>query len=67
MDAIHLSTARRLDAKEFFTYEPRLVKFGELTGLAVSEPYTTQPPRDAKGLQPTVTGRYPTRSALAPE
>ncbi len=43
MDAIHLSTARRLDAKEFFTYEPRLVKFGELTGLAVSSPYTTQP------------------------
>ena len=43
MDALHLSTARRMDCTEFFTYDTRLTKFSEITGLDIREPYTREP------------------------
>ena len=43
MDALHLRTARRLECTEFFTYEKRLPKFDEITGLTIVEPYTREP------------------------
>ena len=48
MDAIHLATAVWLSQigipiNEFHTYEPRLVKFSELTNIPIQEPYTQQP------------------------
>ena len=48
VDAIHLATAVWLSQvgiqiEEFHTYEPRLVKFSELTKIPVLEPYTQRP------------------------
>ncbi len=48
MDAAHLATAVWLSQigipiNEFHTYEPRLVKFSDLTNIPVLEPYTQQP------------------------
>ncbi len=48
IDAIHLATAVWLSQVGipigvFHTYEPRLVKFSELTNIPVREPYTQQP------------------------
>lgn len=40
LDAIHLATAQRMELSEFHTYEPRLNKYSELTGIKICEPHT---------------------------
>lgn len=39
-DAIHLATAMRIGVEVFFTYEPKLVKYKQLIGIHVCEPYS---------------------------
>jgi predicted nucleic acid-binding protein len=41
-DAIHLATAVSIDATEFHTYDAGLMKYSELIGISVLEPYTEQ-------------------------
>ncbi len=43
MDAIHLATARRMEAEDFYTYDERLFKFDSEVGLKVCPPYTSRP------------------------
>ena len=43
MDAIHLSTARRMEVAEFFTYDDKLVKYAGDVGFKICEPYTDRP------------------------
>jgi predicted nucleic acid-binding protein len=42
LDAIHLATARWLQATEFHTYDHRLEKYEPLVGFPVREPYAAQ-------------------------
>lgn len=43
MDAVHLATARRMEAGEFFTYDERLEKFAADVGFPITAPYTRKP------------------------
>jgi len=43
MDAIHLSTARRLGVSEFHTYDQGLQKYRQDVGCPIREPFTTRP------------------------
>lgn len=42
MDAIHLATAQLLAVKKMHTYDDSLQKFGQLIGITIEEPSTTQ-------------------------
>jgi predicted nucleic acid-binding protein len=42
-DAIHLATAKAVDAAEFNTYDERLDKFQAIAALIVRRPYSQQP------------------------
>lgn len=42
MDAIHLASARRIEADEFHTYDSKLFKFESMTGLRICEPAAMQ-------------------------
>ncbi len=46
IDAIHLATARRMEATEVHTYDDKLYKFSNDIGLEVREPHTTRPKLD---------------------
>jgi len=43
IDAIHLATARRMEATEFYGYDGKLAKFTDDVGFKICEPYTTRP------------------------
>jgi len=49
MDAIHLATARQMQADRFHTYDPALKKYGDIIGIPVDEPNADAPmlPLDA--------------------
>jgi predicted nucleic acid-binding protein len=51
-DAIHLVTARREFADEFFTNEHAMLKWGEVLGFKICAPHCDAPPapHDAPGL-----------------
>ncbi len=42
-DAIHLSTAQRLQVSEFHTYDQRLLRFGQHAGFPIREPLARRP------------------------
>jgi len=42
LDAVHLATARWLQATEFHTYDASLHKYGQLVGFTIREPYALQ-------------------------
>ena len=48
MDAIHLSTARRMQVQEFHTYDDKLYKYSSDVGFKVCKPYTQKPKLDLK-------------------
>ncbi len=41
-DAVHLATARSIGATEFHTYSKDLVKYSEVAGFPITEPYGAQ-------------------------
>ncbi len=43
MDAIHLATARRMNANRFHTYDGDLTKYGDVIGIPVEEPIADAP------------------------
>ena len=42
-DAIHLATAKYVDAKECFTYDDKLHKYNSYVGLNILSPYVSSP------------------------
>lgn len=48
LDAIHLSTARRMEVQEFHTYDDKLYKYSNDVGFVICEPYTQAPKLDLR-------------------
>jgi predicted nucleic acid-binding protein len=45
-DALHLSTARKQEVTEFYTYDDKLPKYADIVGFTICEPYTRNPTLD---------------------
>jgi predicted nucleic acid-binding protein len=43
MDAIQLASAKWINSKEFYTYDPQLKRYTDIIGCKICEPYIEQP------------------------